>query len=351
MAPAYIGKITHLAEKAIENKIFPGCTIGIINHKEEHLLAFGHQMYEPSPEITINRSVWDISSLTKAIVGTYVCSMISDEIVSLETKIVDILPLKGRFVHELRLKHLLSFTMTLDIDQDLKKLSGAGIEKAILTSGLQIRPGFEFDYRNTTSILLGFFIEKIKGAGLWEVLEKDFFLPLGMNDTTFHPETQDKSNIVPTEFVAGRPLKGFVHDETARLLFPRTVASAGLFSTLPDLIQFSKMILKRGEGFLDETTFKNMTSDQLHDMKDHRYALGWDKLKLDYCACSCFSKRAIVITGFTGCSMMFDYEKNLGIVILSNAVHPHRKPGSMYDFRKSVAESIIVCKHCGLNAD
>ncbi|MCX6755415.1 MAG: serine hydrolase [Candidatus Nomurabacteria bacterium] len=351
IVPAYIGKITDLARKAIEDKIFPGCTIGIISQKEEHLLAFGHQMYEHSPAININRSVWDISSITKAIVGTYACSMISDGIISLETKIADVLPIKGRFVNELKLKHLLSFTITLDTEEDLQKLKAAEIEKIILNSGLKVQPGIEFDYRNTTSILLGFFIEKIKGTGLWEILEKDFFLPLNMNNTTFHPDTQDKSNIVPTELVAGKPLRGLVHDETARLLLPRTVASAGIFSTLPDLMKFSKMILKRGEGFLDEKTFNNMTSNQLHDIKNHRYGLSWDKFKLDYCACSCFSKRALIITGFTGCSIMLDYEKNLCIVILSNAVYPHRKPGSMYNFRKSVAESIIVCKHCGLNAD
>jgi CubicO group peptidase (beta-lactamase class C family) len=87
------------------------------------------------------------------------------------------------------------------------------------------------------------------------------------------------------------------------------VGSAGLFSTVPDLLVFAEWLLK---------------SDQVPET-----FLGWEKnadWMPSYPDADLFGK-----SGFTGCGLVFDPRKNKAAVLLTNATYPHR-PQNRVDF-------------------
>lgn len=356
-----IERIREIAQKTLEERLFPGCSIGIIKADGSNygqfttdVIHIGKHTYEQQSPNTSQNSVYDIASLTKAILGTYACHLASKKRLSLLDNIRDYLPeFIGKYTENVTIQDLLTFTIQLNITEELHKHTPKEIWNMIHTRGLVYASNTKFSYKNTTSLLLGKIVEEVTKLPLDISLEKNLFTPLQMKDTTFHPKKMfQQSVIVPTEYDLKwrkKLLHGEIHDELAYSLYPQPVGCAGLFSTMDDLLIFGKMILRSGkinnDEYISTQIFEQIIKNQIPHT-NNTYGLGWDKLSTKYSSCTCFNKRAIIITGYTGCSMMFDGEKSTGIIILSNAVHPTRNPGSLSEFRKRIVEEVIYCKHC-----
>src|SRR5690606_15407385 len=108
------------------------------------------------------------------------------------------------------------------------------------------------------------------------------FRPLGMNDSGFRPLAQppgDTGRIAPTTVGAdGVALRGIVHDPTARAM-GGVAGHAGLFTTVPDLARYARMLLAGGEldgvRVFETATVRLMTSVQSPPGLPRR-GLGWD---------------------------------------------------------------------------
>ena len=87
-------------------------------------------------------------------------------------------------------------------------------------------------------------LERITGD-MTRYLQENLFLPLHMHATGYRPEHLEMC--VATEACPWRQtvVRGSVHDEKAYLL-GGVVGHAGLFSTVSDLMNFSRMILDEG---------------------------------------------------------------------------------------------------------
>ena len=351
--------ITTHTEIAINTKLFSGCVIGIIRNDKEAILPFGSYTYESGATQMHENSVFDVASITKSVpTSSLALWLISQGRLKLDDPLKKFIPeFEGTYSDDVIIQHLLTFTMELNISLDILNLNpysivGDDILEKVLKAGLAEKPGSNFQYRNTTSILLGIVIERITGKKLDVLAEEIFFRPLGMNKTMFDPLARiPRSEIVPTEICAWRDklIQGEVHDEMTSLFGGKAVGSSGLFSTVPDLLRFAKMIMSRGSfnagNFFSQRILETFKENYLKDI-GREYTLGWDKLSWGYIGCPCFCRTAIVITGFTGCSMMVDIRKCIAIIILSNAIHPKRDPGSMYEFRRTIADIMVYCKHC-----
>ncbi len=60
-------EIEVIAKKAIAQKIFPGCVVGIIKDRKRIVLPFGHLTYESVAQPVTAETIYDIASVTKAI--------------------------------------------------------------------------------------------------------------------------------------------------------------------------------------------------------------------------------------------------------------------------------------------
>src|SRR5215475_7716319 len=70
--------VVGLVRGAIENKIFPGCVLGVIAPGHQDVHAFGKPTYESGSSIEA-RSIYDVASLTKTVVTATLMHLLIDE--------------------------------------------------------------------------------------------------------------------------------------------------------------------------------------------------------------------------------------------------------------------------------
>jgi serine-type D-Ala-D-Ala carboxypeptidase len=54
-----------------------------------------------------------------------------------------------------------------------------------------------------------------------------------------------------------------------------------------------------------------------------------------------FSEQAVGVTGFTGCALWLEPNKQLAITLMSNRVHPSRSNRKILGFRQEVLRTIL----------
>jgi CubicO group peptidase (beta-lactamase class C family) len=244
---------------------------------------------------------------------------IESGILSLETPIAEILPdFAIHHDNEAKIFHLLTHSLDYRFPMSsLKDLPPQKIWQRICSHKFEIPPGQLFSYGNANSILLGRVLENIYKMPLDELAKTKLFEPLRMQNTGWHPlEWTEASRIIPTEICPwrGRELRGETHDESAWKLERefRAVGSAGIFSTVPDILKFLSHLLK--SDFLIENLIKKGIGFEFNNEKFMGKISEGDAI---------FGK-----TGFTGTSFACRPSDKTCLVILSNYTYPHRKPNA-----------------------
>lgn len=324
-------RIAEIVNKAIAEKIFPGCVVGVIKNGSKIILPFGNYTYEDGAKAMQADSIFDIASITKSIPTSSLALLLIDRgKMRLDDKLISFVPeFQNPDREQVLIWHLLTHTLDFDLTlSSLKDQEPDAILRHIFTAHFKSKPGTRYAYVNATSILLGLVIERVSKVQLDVFAKEKFFEPLKMENTSFHPK--NKRDIVPTEFDAwrGRLLQGEVHDESAYVLSKKyTVGSAGLFSNAPDLLTFLEMLLQKGvykrKRYISKMMIEQMYTNQLRKLGMYG-GLGWElyqpQFMGEYATKNTFGK-----TGFTGCLVLCDPEKQIGIVILSNFTYPKRK--------------------------
>jgi CubicO group peptidase (beta-lactamase class C family) len=141
---------------------------------------------------------------------------------------------------------------------------------------LQFEPGSRWSYSNAGMDTLGHIVEVISGQSFDEFLNDQFFKPLGMQHTSFHPSKRQSSRLAKTyqkDKETGALKEAKIHILKAPLWDKqRTVRPAGgLFSTAEDLFYFYQMMLNRGvwkgNRILSEEAINELTKTQTGDIK------------------------------------------------------------------------------------
>ncbi len=353
-------KIENRITQAIQEKVFPGCVIGIIKkNKERIVVPFGYFTYENDAPIVQEDSIFDVASITKSIpTASLALKLIDEGKLNLNDKLVDFIPeFRNSARNAVLIKHLLTQTLVFRSNSPegkfrlsaYKNRSPEEILDIIFTAEFESPPGTKFFYTNATSILLGLVVERIFNESLDKLGGIYFFRPLDMEHTLFEPlDKFPKEEIVPTEIQEWRHgvIQGEVHDESAYTLKQMTnVGSAGLFSTVSDLLTFLEMLLNKGvfngRRYFSSEIVEQMYTNQLLDIGQCT-GLGWELNQPRYmgqkCAETTFGK-----TGFTGCAVICDIEREIGIVILSNCAFPKRKQDAMLinKLRSDIADLVF----------
>ena len=211
-------------------------------------------------------------------------------------------------------------------------------------------PGTLFNYGNAASILLGIFLERKWGRSLPALAEEAFFNPLGMKNSGWFPLMRMPAmRIVPTEDChwRGRVLRGEVHDESAFTLQALgAVGAAGMFSSVPDLLHFARMILNDGifndKRIMPPGVLSFATQNALSHLPGQSAALGWELCNRKFMGNSA-GPRSFGKTGFTGASVVCDPDRNACVVLLTNFTWPKREPSveRIYETRRRLHDAIL----------
>jgi uncharacterized protein YbbC (DUF1343 family) len=187
-------------------------------------------------------------------------------------------------------------------------------------------PGARFVYSDINYILLGEIVRRLSGETLDQYAARNFYQPLGMTDSMFRPPASLRDRIAPTEGTA----RGVVNDATARSM-GGVAGHAGLFSTADDLARFCEMMLGKGERqgvrLFSPLTVEKFTTPQSPPDQPILRGLGWD-IDSPFSANrgELFPIGSYGHTGFTGTSIWIDPLSQSYVILLTNSVHPRRRP-------------------------
>ena len=232
--------------------------------------AFGRRAVGSTEPMTLD-SVFRIASMTKAITGTAAMQLVEKGRIGLEQPMGDVLPLvrdvkvlegfDGDGTPRLRdpktpvtLRHLLTHTAGYGYDifnPDLARyVQIAGLPSILsrkndaLRVALLFDPGSGWEYGIGLD-LVGKVIEEVTGEDLESYFRRHILDPLGMRDTGFLLRNDMARRLVGTHMRGpdGKPIAISIEPmEEAEF----HTGGAGLFSTTPDYVTFTRMLLAGG---------------------------------------------------------------------------------------------------------
>jgi CubicO group peptidase (beta-lactamase class C family) len=256
--------------------------------------AFGRRAVGSTEPMTLD-SVFRIASMTKAITGTAAMQLVEKGRIGLEQPMGDVLPLvrdvkvlegfDGDGTPRLRdpktpvtLRHLLTHTAGYGYDifnPDLARyVQIAGLPSILsrrndaLRVPLLFDPGSGWEYGIGLD-LVGKVIEEVTGEDLESYFRRHILDPLGMRDTGFLLRNDMARRLVGTHMRGpdGKPIAISIEPmEEAEF----HTGGAGLFSTAPDYVTFTRMLLAGGalDGVevLKPETVKLMARNAIGDL-------------------------------------------------------------------------------------
>lgn len=274
----------------------PGAQLGILRAAMDEadssadqvdILTHGVSRVETGQPVT-DATVFQIGSITKVWTATLVMQLVDEGLLSLETRIADVLPelkLRDAAVREgLTVWHLL--THTNGIDGDVFVDTGRGddaLERYVehLHAVDQAHPlGETWSYSNSGYLILGRVIERVIGS-TWDAAVRDRIAArLGLSRTTTLPE-----DALLHDTALGHVV-GLPHPVPAPVWsMPRSVGPAGLVNaTARDLLTFVQAHLHGGLGAAGERLVSKESAEAMAahhvDLPDvyslgDSWGLGW----------------------------------------------------------------------------
>ena len=330
--------IKNYLDSIINEKRVPGISVALV--KDDTIFYnCGYTDYKNNIEVNEN-TLYDLASLTKVIsTTTLILKLIEENYFSLDTKVKDIL---NDFKYDdVTILNLLTHTSGLPADDKNYKqcYSAQELWKFTLSESLTYQTNSKVEYSDFNYIILGKIIEKFK-ISIEDYANKIIFEPLHMINTMYNPSLKNrKHDCAPTEVTSERgTIQGEVHDGKAFKLNGFS-GNAGLFSCTSDLAKFVRMILNNDGTILKKETidlFKHSFTENLNLNR----TLGWFFNDPSTPVYGVASDTSIWHTGFAGGSILIDFKQNLGVIILTNRVHPSRN-NDISDIRKRIHELLI----------
>lgn len=330
--------------KAVKDGVFPGCCAVTIHKDTSRFYCTGNLQIQPSIINNTMETMYDMASLTKVIVTTTLTlQMMEKHLFTLDTPVRKILP---QFSHDhVKIAHLLTHTSGLPADHpDKRNICKEQLEKDIFHMDLLFEPGTQVLYSDLGFILLKDILETVTDTPLESLAKKQIFDPLHMPDTCFNPVHKEFCAPTTCDETTHRYLQGTVHDTKCRKMGGIS-GHAGLFSTITDMSHFLSMLVHN--GIYDGNIILNATSMQyLHTVftppHTPKRTLGYLCKDENSIFSSLSSPVSIALTGFTGTSILCDFENHLGIVLLSNRIHPTRENTAILSWRKQFHDVVYT---------
>jgi CubicO group peptidase (beta-lactamase class C family) len=227
-----------------------------------------------------------LASATKLFTGTATMMLVEEGKLSLEDRVVKLLPELPAAWSTVTIQHLLSHTSgipdwfeasagpqgnRLDLqatrDEIIKKISGKPVE---------FQPGEKWSYNQAGPVLLGMVIEKISGGTFEDFLDQRIFKPLAMTTTRFGNSRDVIKNLNPMWYMwENNALRRFDLD------YPKwSYPGAGLNTTISDLAKWDAALYT--EKLVKRSTLERMwTHTRLNSGETADYGLGWSVFDLE----------------------------------------------------------------------
>lgn len=314
-----------LLESAISRGLIAGGVVLVGDH--DRVLferAYGRTCAGANAPLTRTDTIFDIASLTKVIAtAPAILKLAEEKRLSLVDPVTRWFPeFAGKGKDDLLVMNLLTHTSGLDdFPLEPRNPLQSAVERAAHQK-LKGEIGIRFRYADINFILLGEMVRRVSGIPLDRYASENFFVPMGMNDTTFTPGNNRIARCSTTIGPDNSPLTGIVQDPTARQL-GGVAGNSGVFSTAGDLGRFCRMILNEGklEGrrIFAERAVQQMIAPYFSRGGKVIRGLGWD-IESPFSAPkgNGFSEISFGHTGYSGSSIWIDPAADLFVILLTS---------------------------------
>ncbi len=372
---------------------FPALSICVI-HQGETIIQDAWGWLDPDTrnlKVTTD-SLFDLASVSKLITHTSFLTLADVGLVTLDSRLVDIVPEFGRIspraiesgqdphtrellpveerFHGMQVdptavtfRHLLTHSSGLPPWRSVYLLAadetpppptaGDPYDDKRWQKGLAAMVDFPFAgtigdtvrYTDIGIMLLGEAVARLRGCSLDQAASELVLQPLGLSTFTYNPLARGipRELIVPTEFDdhwRHRRAWGEVHDENACGV-GGVAGHAGLFATAKDVARFGQAWLSGDPKLRISSDLRRLATRQ-HASGQFRLGLGWMlKADKDSSAGDKYSAASYGHTGFTGTSLWIDPERQLVCAVLTNRVFHGRHPEGIHAFRREIHDLIV----------
>ena len=228
-------------------------------------------------------------------------------------------------------KHSLAVAPNIYLNNKFEKV----VHQEISKSPLKTRG--QYVYSDLPLVITPQIVKNISKRDFVQLLEEEFFRPLGAYELTFNPLNKFPiEQIVPTEvddYYRRQLVWGTVHDESAAVM-GGVSGNAGLFASANDLAKLMQLFLQMGtyggKRYFSREAMEEFNKVQFPEV--NRRGLFWDKPLLDNAGrsladaypCPGASPESFGHSGFTGTWVWMDPQCGLTYIFLGNRVYPTR---------------------------
>lgn len=285
----------------IDRGLYDGAVINISRHGEvglEEAIGYADRAQNRPAQ---REDVFRIFSMTKALTNVLVLQALDRGLLSLSTRVVDVIPEfwgKDRFraakKDKINIVQLLTHRAGLVTTPNPLPYAELGNLENVIAAICQMDvvgdPGATFNYSPTLNhALLGEIARRVTGAASYrELVQREIFGPLGMNDSAIGAPAGWDDRYVPVKGYL--PDSGWLDNSDIEIMNDIIDEHAempwvGAVSTTPDMHRFAEMLRRGGEleghrvlspGILELAT-TNHTGDALNDLyAGIAMARGWE---------------------------------------------------------------------------
>jgi CubicO group peptidase (beta-lactamase class C family) len=287
--------IDHVLRQAVHAQDVPG--VVAMAATDEGIMyegAFGMRELGTDAAMTPDTVVW-IASMTKAITAAATMQLVERGQLHLDAPAADVVPELAKAqvlagfdaagtpqlrapTRAMTLRHLLTHTAGFSLNifsaeiTKYQKATGTPayttFENAVLTTPLLFDPGERWEYGISLD-WVGKIVEAVSGQRLGDYLQHHLFAPLGMHSTSFQLSPLQRARL------ASMHARG---PEAALAVVPFALpqepqfqsGGVGLYSTAPDYLRFTQMLLQRGTfngtQVLQPETVHTMAQNHIGDL-------------------------------------------------------------------------------------
>jgi len=283
----------------------------LVHHGEKEATLFSENANE--------YTYFDIASMGKVLVTSpLVLQAISQGKLSLENTLEDFFAVDND-KQKITVKQLLTHTSGIirhPITEKAAKKGNDGIAEEILSYPLAYAPDTNCIYSCNGMILLGFILEKIYNMSLEEIYNENILKPLGLKRTAFEIGFDEENAAVCYRWK--EDIKQRFDDENV-LAMGKTAGSGGQQSCLYDIQKFINAVLAKNELLYSKEWFPLAERNYTPGFSQGR-GLGYLVVDEKYTQTgNLFPVGSFGHCGHTGQSFFINREKDLYVIILTNA--------------------------------
>lgn len=287
-------------------------------------------------------TIFDMASISKLFTSTVCMQLVERGLLDVSQPVAKYLP--GYAVNgkgDITIEMVLTHTSGLQPDPNPSLWQGypdiPSRRKAILNEKPINPPGSTYLYSDLNMLSVQLLVEHVTGKPLDVLVREGITAPLGMSDTGYNPPASKKQRIAPTEFqlpANNEPNRGLVwgqvHDENAWAL-GGVAGHAGVFSTAHDMAVLCQAFLGggsyHGRRILRQETVQQMITNYNQRFPGDDHGLGFELNQIWYNG-GVTGHRTAGHTGFTGTTLVLDFDSRSIVLLLDNRVHPNRNGSS-----------------------